>query len=152
MLFKLIVMLLIFFKLKSVYVQISFVRILVQFISYDILIIIIFVFYVLIMKNFNLISCFLFSKYFILFFFNFYFLLFWFLSVLMEIMRLPFDFYESESELISGFNLELGSFYFIVLFIIEYLDMIFFINLSSLLFFYIYGLFFFNLFILIFIL
>lgn len=54
----------------------------------------------------------------------------------MEILRLPFDFYESESELISGFNLEFSSFYFMILFIIEYLDIIFFINLSSLIFFY----------------
>lgn len=51
-------------------------------------------------------------------------------------MRLPFDFYESESELISGFNLELGSLNFIILFIVEYLDIIYFINLIVLIFFY----------------
>jgi NADH:ubiquinone oxidoreductase subunit H len=54
----------------------------------------------------------------------------------MEILRLPFDFYERESELISGFNLELRSFKFILLFIVEYLDMIYFLNLRMLIFFY----------------
>ena len=47
----------------------------------------------------------------------------WFLILLIELLRLPFDFYERESELISGFNLELRFLNFIILFIIEYLDM-----------------------------
>ena len=67
-------------------------------------------------------------------------------SILIEILRLPFDFYERESELISGFNLELGSLNFIILFIIEYLDIIFFVNLSCLIFFYIDIIFILNLF------
>jgi hypothetical protein len=40
-----------------------------------------------------------------------------------------FDFYERESELISGFNLKLGSFKFI-----EYLDIIYFLDLRTLIF------------------
>ena len=52
----------------------------------------------------------------------------------MELLRLPFDFYERESELISGFNLELGAIKFIMLFIVEYLDIIYFINLTILIF------------------
>lgn len=58
------------------------------------------------------------------------------LRLLIEILRLPFDFYERESELISGFNLELRSLKFIFLFIIEYLDIIYFINLRTLIFFF----------------
>lgn len=49
-------------------------------------------------------------------------------------MRLPFDFYESESELVSGFNVEMGSLIFIYVFIVEYLDMIFMLILTNLLF------------------
>lgn len=55
----------------------------------------------------------------------------------MELLRLPFDFYESESELISGFNLELRSLKFILLFMVEYLDIIYFINLTILIFIFI---------------
>lgn len=67
-------------------------------------------------------------------------------------MRLPFDFYEGESELISGFNLELSSLNFIILFMIEYLDMIYFVNLSVLIFFYLKLILVFNLFFLLFLL
>ncbi|MBP1528647.1 MAG: NADH-quinone oxidoreductase subunit H, partial [Spiroplasma ixodetis] len=45
-----------------------------------------------------------------------------------------FDFYESESELVSGFNVEMGSLIFIYVFIVEYLDMIFMLILTNLLF------------------
>lgn len=45
--------------------------------------------------------------------------------ILVELNRIPFDFLEGESELISGINLEFSSFNFIVLIIIEYLDIIF---------------------------
>jgi NADH:ubiquinone oxidoreductase subunit H len=55
---------------------------------------------------------------------------------LIETLRLPFDFFERESELISGFNLELSSLNFILLFIIEYLEIIFFLNLTLILFFF----------------
>ena len=44
-----------------------------------------------------------------------------------EVLRLPFDFYEGESELVTEFNLELSSFQFTILCMIEYLDIIHFI-------------------------
>jgi len=123
---------------KSLYVQLSFIRAIVQFISYDILLILIIIFILILIINFNINIFFLYQKFIRLQFINFYILYFWFLILLIELLRLPFDFYERESELISGFNLELRSLNFIILFIIEYLDIIFFINLTILIFIYSY--------------
>jgi len=53
----------------------------------------------------------------------------------MELGRVPFDFFEGESELISGYNLEFRSIFFIYLFIIEYLDIIYYSLISLIIFF-----------------
>lgn len=121
---------------KSIYVQISFVRAIIQFLSYDILLILILIFFIVIIFRFNINIFIIYQKYLSFKYINFIFLLIWMIILLIELLRLPFDFYESESELISGFNLELRSIKFIILFIIEYLDIIFFINLTILIFFY----------------
>lgn len=133
---------------KSVYVQVRFIRVIVQFISYDILIILIIIFFVLLVYNFGLIGIISVQGFLALVYINFYLFIFWVISLIMEILRLPFDFYESESELISGFNLELGSFKFIVLFMVEYLDMVYFLNLRVVIFFYCHYVFLFRLLIL----
>ena len=114
------------------YVQISFIRSIVQFLSYDILLIFILILFIIIFLNFNILNFLIYQKFISLKYINYYLFLFWLLILLIELLRLPFDFYESESELISGFNLELGSLKFILLFMIEYLDMIYFINLTIL--------------------
>jgi len=44
----------------------------------------------------------------------------WFLLILIERNRAPFDLLEGESELISGFNVEIGSLVFVLLFLSEY--------------------------------
>nr|CUS25285.1 NADH dehydrogenase subunit 1 [Vallicula multiformis] len=49
-----------------------------------------------------------------------------FVSVLCETSRVPFDLIEGESELVSGFNTELGSIPFIVIFLSEYLILVIF--------------------------
>lgn len=44
----------------------------------------------------------------------------WFVSCLAETNRTPFDFAEGESELVSGFNVEYGSYGFAFIFMGEY--------------------------------
>nr|ADB92023.1 NADH dehydrogenase subunit 1 [Nymphon unguiculatum-charcoti complex sp. SEM-1997] len=55
----------------------------------------------------------------------------WFVSSLAETNRSPFDFAESESELVSGFNIEYSSFLFAFIFIGEYSSILFMSYLFS---------------------
>jgi len=47
------------------------------------------------------------------------------ISLICEISRVPFDFYEGESELVSGLNIEYNSWFFIYVYMVEYLDLVF---------------------------
>nr|AHX97798.1 NADH dehydrogenase subunit 1 [Elasmosoma sp. QL-2014] len=58
-----------------------------------------------------------------------------FLSILAEINRTPFDLSESESELVSGFNIEYGSVKFTIIFLSEYASIAFMMFIFNLMFF-----------------
>nr|YP_010564895.1 NADH dehydrogenase subunit 1 [Pallenopsis patagonica]UZA61350.1 NADH dehydrogenase subunit 1 [Pallenopsis patagonica] len=49
----------------------------------------------------------------------------WFVSLLAESNRTPFDFTEGESELVSGFNIEYGGYFFALIFLGEYSSILF---------------------------
>nr|YP_010535713.1 NADH dehydrogenase subunit 1 [Ornithodoros tabajara]UYB78651.1 NADH dehydrogenase subunit 1 [Ornithodoros tabajara]UYB78664.1 NADH dehydrogenase subunit 1 [Ornithodoros tabajara] len=59
----------------------------------------------------------------------------WMVSCLAETNRSPFDLSEGESELVSGFNIEYGSYGFAILFMAEYGNIIFMSMISSIMFF-----------------
>jgi len=63
------------------------------------------------------------------------------ICVLVELGRTPFDYMESESELVSGFNTEYSSVSFVLLFLKEYGSLLFFSFLISTVFFYGYFMF-----------
>lgn len=56
--------------------------------------------------------------------------LFWLIGIVVEIGRTPFDFVESERELVSGFNTEYGASNFGLIFISEYINIVFFSTLT----------------------
>jgi len=69
-------------------------------------------------------------------FLNFIFIfLLWLLLILREVNRIPFDFLEGESELVSGFNVEFLRSLFALLFIGEYGLILFFTALTRFLYF-----------------
>lgn len=130
---KMFYFILIIYLVYSVYRLIRVIRMVVQIISYDIIIILILIRFVIIYSNLNLYSFFMY-KFNLKFIIRLIFFIFWLISVIVELIRLPFDFYEGESELISGFNTEFRSFLFIVLVLIEYIEMIYFLILTLIIF------------------
>jgi NADH-ubiquinone oxidoreductase chain 1 len=97
-----------------------------QVISYEvrfILIILVIIFFVI---RFNFINLRIYQKYiwFILIFFPLFICLF--ISFLAETNRSPFDFVEGERELVSGFNIEYRGGLFAIIFLAEYIRILFF--------------------------
>lgn len=119
----------------SIYSFYSMVRMIIQIISYDIIIILVFLFNFFLYLNFDF-FIFIFNFFHYRFFVNLFIFVFWFVSVIVELIRLPFDFYEGESELVSGFNVEYGSLFFLILVLIEYIEIIYFMVLTVIMFVY----------------
>ena len=65
----------------------------------------------------------------------------WLVSCIAETNRTPFDFVEGEREIVSGFNIEYGGFEFAILFISEYINIIFMGFIISIIFFKFFSIF-----------
>lgn len=117
-------------RIYSKYSLISTLRIVSQLISYEGVIYLIILIFIIIVSSLNL---YFFSS------MRFYIcpliLVFWLISVIAEINRTPFDFSERERELVSGFNVDYGSTFFSFIFISEYSIILFFSIMTSFMFF-----------------
>ena len=100
---------------NSKYSLIGSLRSVAQSVSYESVFRTLLVLAMLLLISFSLRSCF--SQSSVLFLFLFF---PWFISTLAETHRAPFDFSESESELVSGFNTEYGRALFSFIFLAEY--------------------------------
>nr|YP_010624563.1 NADH dehydrogenase subunit 1 [Matsucoccus matsumurae]WBG67622.1 NADH dehydrogenase subunit 1 [Matsucoccus matsumurae]WRQ20341.1 NADH dehydrogenase subunit 1 [Matsucoccus matsumurae] len=138
MIFKLgFLMLMLFMSLKSLllmmlswssmcnYSFLSVLRMISQIVSYEISLFMIMLFFIYLFSSMYLYMFMIYQKYIWMFFFSIILFYIMFISMLSEIYRLPFDFYEGESELVSGFNIEFNSFMFMLMFMMEYIDMMF---------------------------
>lgn len=101
-----------FFSILSMY------RVLIQIIRYEVGLIFLFFFPLIFINVFNFYFYYFFNT--IIVFFSIFFIYLLILVSLSEINRLPFDFLESETELVSGFNVEYISSLFRFIFLIEY--------------------------------
>ena len=119
---------------NSKYAFLGALRASAQTISYEIRILFIIIFPVLVLININIES--MLREGFCVSFIMFPLLLMWFTSTLAETNRAPFDFAEGESELVSGFNIEYGGGLFALLFLAEYANILFISIMSILLFFF----------------
>ena len=119
-----------FFSLSK-YPFFSLLRLISQSISYEINFSLIIFFFIIIIKTLN------FSKIVYLensIFVHFRLIIILILIRIIESFRSPYDFRESESELVSGFTSELGSLKFIFIFIAEYRILLFYIVFLSIIF------------------
>lgn len=110
---------------NSKYSFLGSIRVVAQVVSYDISFIIIVVrfFYYLNKFSFMIVIFFQFGCFNV--FFYFVVLVVMFLNFLAELHRVPFDFSERESELVSGFNVEYGGLMFTYVFLSEYINIIY---------------------------
>nr|QLD97148.1 NADH dehydrogenase subunit 1 [Hyalomma rufipes] len=91
-----------------------------QVISYEVSMAIILISLSILPESYNLSEFFSIQKgYPLIFSLSFIFII-WIITILAELNRVPFDLAEGESELVSGFNIEYGSYLFAIIFMSEY--------------------------------
>lgn len=112
---------------KSKYSVLGAVRGAAQRVSYEVILIFSFLWFVFWFSN----QSFFIKNKMAIFFFFFFFFCVWLISIICETNRAPFDFAEGERELVSGFKVEYGSFPFALLFLAEYGVILFFSSLTG---------------------
>lgn len=118
---------------NSNYSLIGSIRALAQTISYEVSLIFIIMSITFISCSINFYNILSIQKYFIFIFFQIN-MIIWLISILAETNRTPFDFAEGERELVSGFNTEFSSSPFAIIFIAEYIIILFFSIITSIIF------------------
>jgi NADH-ubiquinone oxidoreductase chain 1 len=110
---------------NSNYSLLGGLRAVAQTISYEVSLRLILISFILLIIRFNLFIYFTYQKYIWFIFIRFPLILCWFASSLAETNRTPFDFAEGESELVSGFNVEYRRGRFALIFLSEYIRILF---------------------------
>nr|UYB78716.1 NADH dehydrogenase subunit 1 [Ornithodoros turicata] len=119
---------------NSKYALLGSFRGLAQVISYEVSLAMILISVIYLAGSYNLFFVGDFQKVYWLIWGMFGLFIMWIISCLAETNRSPFDLSEGESELVSGFNIEYGSYGFAVLFMSEYGNIIFMSMISSIMF------------------
>nr|YP_009115760.1 NADH dehydrogenase subunit 1 [Melipona scutellaris]AJC00755.1 NADH dehydrogenase subunit 1 [Melipona scutellaris] len=108
------------------YSMMGLMRLVSQMISFEVLMFLIIFMFMMIIEDFKFMYMYIYQLnnfFFFIYFFPLYFMLF--ISLLIDLNRVPFDLIEGESELVSGFNLEYYSGLFIFIFLSEYMNLLF---------------------------
>nr|YP_009927480.1 NADH dehydrogenase subunit 1 [Natula pravdini]QFG38982.1 NADH dehydrogenase subunit 1 [Natula pravdini] len=105
---------------NSNYALLGSLRSVAQTISYEVSLAMILLGMVILIESFNLLYFCYYQKYIWFMILSFPSFFCWFSSCLAETNRVPFDFAEAESELVSGFNIEYGGGGFAMIFMAEY--------------------------------
>nr|QLY90278.1 NADH dehydrogenase subunit 1 [Pherbellia dubia] len=110
---------------NSNYALLGGLRAVAQTISYEVSLALILLSFVFLIGGYNLVGFFQYQNYMWFLFILFPLSLVWFSISLAETNRTPFDFAEGESELVSGFNVEYSSGGFALIFLAEYVSILF---------------------------
>nr|YP_009485881.1 NADH dehydrogenase subunit 1 [Paroster macrosturtensis]AVZ66443.1 NADH dehydrogenase subunit 1 [Paroster macrosturtensis] len=119
---------------NSSYSLLGGMRAVAQTISYEVSLALVFMSFMILIGSFSLMDFFKFQEYIWLIFLTLPLSMVWFVSSLAETNRIPFDFAEGESELVSGFNVEYSSGGFALIFLSEYSSILFMSMLFSVMF------------------
>nr|QLY90122.1 NADH dehydrogenase subunit 1 [Athripsodes aterrimus] len=111
---------------NSVYSMLGGLRSMAQVISYEVSLMLIILSVIFLSLSFNFLNLSSYQSYMWFLWILYPLFMCAFISFLAETNRSPFDFAEGESELVSGFNIEYGSGSFAVIFLAEYISILFF--------------------------
>nr|DBA43623.1 TPA_asm: ND1 [Bombus melanopygus] len=106
-----------------------------QMISFEILLFLVFFMLMILIEDYSFFMFMKFQYNIIFFFFVYPLYIIFIVSALIDLNRVPFDLIEGESELVSGFNVEYYSGMFVLIFLSEYLNVMFMSMLLTMMFF-----------------